>query len=115
MHRRAEQKNSYQSSGIGAGNTKQGHRRLDLLGRSVGPQAVEGGSARDGELPGSGTQAGAGEFSGKHGDGFEYAEVRTRGERGEEVASEVENDVRRGESMAGWRMVSDVQLLPIVT
>lgn len=79
MQTSAEQKNSYQSSGIGAGNTKQGHRGLDLLGRSVGPQAVEGGSARDGELLGSGTQAGAGELSGKHGKGSEFADVKLEG------------------------------------
>lgn len=58
---------TYQGSGIGAGNTEQGHRRPHVLGwGGIGPQAGEGGSARDGELLRSGTQAGTGEASGEH-------------------------------------------------
>ena len=59
---------AYQSSGIGAINTEQGHGSLDVLGgSSVGPQGVDRGGARNGELLGSGTQASAGEH-GKHGE-----------------------------------------------
>lgn len=82
--RMQEEKESYQSSGIGTVNTEEGHGGPDFLGRgSVGPQAVDGGSARDGELLGRGTQASAGESSGKHDDGrvncTERNEPRRRG------------------------------------
>lgn len=62
-----EEEKAYQRGGVGAINTVEGHGRADvLLGRAgIGPQAVEGGSARDGEL-GSGTQASTGEASGEH-------------------------------------------------
>lgn len=61
-------KDAYQSSGIGAINAEQGHGSLDVLGgSSVGPQGVDRGGARNGELLGSGTQASAGEH-GKHGE-----------------------------------------------
>ena len=60
---------AYQSSGIGAVHTEQGDRRLDILGRGgIGPQTVDGGSARNGELLGGGTEAGAGDTNGEHGD-----------------------------------------------
>ena len=65
-----DRRSTYQSSSIGTVNTVQRHRRLDLLGRgSIGPQAVDSGSARNGELLG-GTQAGAGEPSGHHCDRY---------------------------------------------
>ena len=78
---------AYQSSGIGAVHTEQGDRRLDILGRGgIGPQTVEGGSARHGELLGGGTQAGAGEANGEHGDWDGDVEEERR---------EVELDARR--------------------
>ena len=56
---------AYQSSSVGAVNTKQGDWRADILGRGgIGAQTVEG-RASDGELLG-GTQAGAGDTSGHH-------------------------------------------------
>ena len=59
---------AYQSRGVGAINTVQGHGGPDgFLGwGGIGPHAVEGGSARDGEL--GGTQASTGEASGDHYD-----------------------------------------------
>lgn len=60
---------AYQSSGVGAVNAEKRNRRLDFLGRgSVGAQAVDSSSARNGDLLGRGTEAGAGETSGEHGD-----------------------------------------------
>lgn len=106
---------AYQSRGIGATEAEQGHGRSDLLGRgSVGPQAVEGGSARDGELLCRGTQASAGESSGKHGDD----RICQKGPRKERRIKE--SSERRSEGMQ-WPVVSsggvgdeasDVQLLP---
>lgn len=56
---------AYQSSGVGAINAEQGDGSAGLLGRGgIGPDAVNGSGARDGEL--GGTQASAGEASGHH-------------------------------------------------
>lgn len=56
---------AYQSRGVGAINAEQSDGSAGLLGRGgIGPDAVNGGGARDGEL--GGTQASAGEASGHH-------------------------------------------------
>lgn len=56
---------AYQSRGVGAINAEQGDGSAGLLGRGgIGPDAVNGGGARNGEL--GGTQASAGEASGHH-------------------------------------------------
>ena len=91
---------AYQSRGIGAAEAEQGHGRSDLLGRgSVGPQAVDGGSARDGELLGGGTQASAGESGRKHGDDG----ICQKGPRKERRIKE--SSERRSEGMQ-WPVVS---------
>lgn len=56
---------AYQSGGVGAINTEQSDGSAGLLGRGgIGPDAVNGSGARNGEL--GGTQASAGEASGHH-------------------------------------------------
>lgn len=61
------EEDAYQRGGVGAINAVQGQGGPDgFLGwGGIGPQAVDGGSARDGEL-GGGTQASTGEASGEH-------------------------------------------------
>lgn len=90
---------AYQSSGIGAINAEEGHRRLDILGRGgIGSQAIEGGSARNGELLGGGTEAGAGKSSGEHGgrDGDKASkEWRIEVARREGTQWPLRNDSRR--------------------
>jgi hypothetical protein len=85
---------AYQSSGVGAINAEQGDGRADFLGPGgIGPQAVDGGCARSGELLG-GTQASAGEASGHH---CAIGREKSLGEGGEKVV-DGDTDVRSASS-----------------
>lgn len=70
---------AYQSAGIGAIDTEQSHGGSHVLGgRGVGPDAIEGGSARNGELLDGGAQTSAGDASGEHCDGGDQGRGRRR-------------------------------------
>lgn len=109
---------AYQSSGVGTVDAVQGHRRLDVLGRGgIGPEAVQGGSARDGELLGGGTQAGADNTSGHHCDERLDGQEASDEMEGEEWvdtrrASVEIGGVREAGGRAGMELRSNVQLLP---
>lgn len=94
---------AYQSSGIGAINTEQGHGSLDVLGgSSVGPQGVDGGGARNGELLGSGTQARAGE-NGKHGGQVEGCQSEaSNGIEERSRANDVGSRARQAKVVLRW-------------
>lgn len=94
---------AYQSSGIGAINTEQGHGSLDVLGgSSVGPQGVDGGGARNGELLGSGTQARAGENR-KHGGQVEGCQSEaSNGIEERSRANDVGSRARQAKVVLRW-------------